>query len=67
MDKELDHYCKQCGMRAMERLLEESDAITSARHQLESEDIGDLCKIWSTISSIKTVAAMDAGAEWLKR
>lgn len=67
MDKELDHYCKQCGKMAMERLLEESEAITSGRRQLESEDIGDLCKIWGTIAHIKTVAAMDAGADWLKR
>lgn len=67
MDKELDHYCKQCGAQAMARLLEESEAITSARHRLESEDLNDLCKIWGTISHIKTVHAMDAGAEWLKR
>lgn len=67
MDKELDHYCKQCGMDAMGRLLEESEAITSRRRPLESEDLGDLCKIWGTIAHIKTVAAMDAGADWLKR
>ena len=67
MDKELDHYCKQCGAQAMARLLEESEAITSARHRLESEDLNDLCKIWGTISHIKTVHAMDAVAEWLKR
>ena len=67
MDKELDHYCKQCGMRAMDRLLEESETISSARRKLDSEDFGDLCKIWGTIAHIKTVAAMDAGADWLKR
>lgn len=67
MDKELDHYCKQCGAQAMARLLEESEAITSARHRLESEDLNDLCKIWGIIFHIKTVHAMDTGAEWLKR
>lgn len=67
MDKELDQYCKHCGMKAMARLLEESEGITSGRGPLEGEDFSDLCKIWGTIAHIKTVSAMDAGADWLKR
>lgn len=67
MDKELDQYCKHCGKMAMARLLEESEGITSGRRPLETEDFNDLCKIWGTIAHIKTVAAMDAGADWLKR
>lgn len=67
MDKrELETWCKQSGMMAMEAMLEASDEIVKGGEPLEGEDLHDLKDIWKTIAAIKTVFAMDAGGQAIR-
>lgn len=67
MDKrELETWCRQSGMMAMEAMLEASDEIVKGGEPLEGEDLHELKAIWKTIAAIKTVFAMDAGGQAIR-
>ena len=65
--RELESWCKESGMMAMEALLEASDELVKGGEPLEGSDLHELKMIWKTISAIKTVSAMDAGGQAISR
>lgn len=65
-NRQLEYDCHEAGEKAMEFLIGVSNSLVE-RGSLSAEDMKILYKTWGTISHIKTVSAMAAGAEWLKR
>lgn len=65
--RELEDWCKQSGMMALEALLEASDEIVKGGEPLEGDDLCELKMVWETVAHIKTVFAMDAGGQAIQR
>ena len=65
--RELEGWCKQSGLMAMEALLEASDEIVKGGEPLEGPELHELKMVWKTIAAIKTVQAMDAGGNAFQR
>lgn len=63
-NRQIERDCFEAGEQAMEFLIGVSNDLV-VRGSLSLDDICVLHKVWDTISSIKTVHAMDAGANWL--
>lgn len=64
-ERKVEKMCQEEAMFTMQKLLELNKELVTD-DALSEDDLPTVCMIWKSIKEIKTVLAMDEGANWLK-
>jgi hypothetical protein len=64
-ERKVEKMCQEEAMFTMQKLLEMNKEIVTD-DDISDDDLPTVCMIWKSIKEIKTVLAMDEGANWLK-
>ena len=64
-ERKVEKMCQEEAMFTMQKLLEMNKEIVTD-DDISEEDLPTVCMIWKSMKEIKTVLAMNEGANWLK-
>ncbi len=64
-ERKVEKMCQEEAMFTMQKLLELNKELVTD-DAISEDDLPTVCMIWKSIKEIKTVLAMDEGANWLK-